>query len=185
MAAALDRSAWGRPADIVGQTVTAAFAKIHGQRQHFFVVELEFDPSVNGEAARSVADVDVSYRDLLRNRTAEQKVNIAVQFTKREADVEARANPKIAAELGLLNADAATERALQLRDAGDIEGASRVLSESSAKLAAVAHKSKDTRLTKKINQQRNTAEQVKQPENWNIERKAMKQNISDDLLNGL
>lgn len=175
----------GRPADIVGQTVTASFGKIYGARQHFFVVVLDVAPSKPGETARPIADVQVSFRDLLRSQGSDQKLPVVAQFTDRASEVDARANPRITAELGLLSADAATERALQLRDAGDIQGAAQVLSQSSLDLEAVARKSKDTRLQKKITAQRTIARQIQQPDMWKASRKLIKREISDDVLDGI
>ena len=175
----------GRPADVVGNTVTSAFGKIYGARQHFFVVELDVDPSRAGETSRQIADVQVAFRDLLRNQTVDQSLVVAAEFTDRPNEVDARANPRITAELGLLSADAATERALQLRDAGDIQGAAQVLSQSSLDLESIARKSRDTRLQKKINVQRTRAREVQEPERWSISRKFMKKDISDNVLDGL
>lgn len=53
----------GRPADIVGDVVTAAFGKIYAGRQHFFVLEMEVDPATAAAVARKrlpLADVEVS-----------------------------------------------------------------------------------------------------------------------------
>ncbi|HEX2658111.1 MAG TPA: VWA domain-containing protein [Polyangia bacterium] len=175
----------GRPADIAGQAVTASFGKIYAGRQHFFVVVLDVDPPKAGEAARPIADVKVAFRDLLRNQTRDQQLLVAAQFTDRPKEVDAHANPRITAELGLLSADAAAERALQLRDAGDIQGAAQVLSQSSLDLEAVARKSKDTRLQKKIVAQRLSAKQIQQPDMWKASRKLMKRQISDDVLDGI
>jgi len=175
----------GRLASIVGNTVTATFGKIYGRRQHFFVLEIEVD-SQTARGQRSLADVDVGYHDLLADRDARQRLPVLASFTARKQEVEARANPRIMSELGLLNADAATETAIKLRDQGDFAGAQRLLEKNAVELEETARRYRDPRLVAPAHRAREKSKTMSPaPAEWNIQRKIYKRDVNDALLNGL
>lgn len=175
----------GRAAQIVGQTVTTTLGKIYGHRQHLFVVEMELDPARAG-STRPLAEVGVDFRDLLADRAATLRQPIAATFTARGSEVEERTNPRIVSELGMLNADVATEQAIQLRDQGNFAAAQQLLKSNADQLDAVAKKYKDSRLTQKVSQAKQQAATISNlPVEWNVQRKAYKKQSSEDLLNGL
>jgi Ca-activated chloride channel family protein len=176
----------GRRAEIIGQTVTTRLGKIYGRRQHFFVVELEV-PAGNAGASRPLADVSVGYRDLLANRDTTVHQPVAASFTTRSSDVEKNVNPAVISELSLLNADLETERAIQLRDQGDIAGAQRVLQKNADDLDAVARKYKDERLVPKVRQANKKASDISNApaSSWPVYRKVLKKEVYDDPLEGL
>src|SRR6185295_15925158 len=175
----------GRRAEIVGQTVTTRLGKIYGRHQHFFILEVEVPPSSAG-ATRPLAEVAVGYRDLLANRDQTLRQPVAASFTARSAEVEEKANPAVISELSLLNADLATEQAIQLRDRGDVAGAQQLLQKNADTLDAVAKKYNDTRLRGKVGQAKQQAESItKEPANWRAQRKSLKKDISDNPLDGL
>jgi Ca-activated chloride channel family protein len=172
----------GRPADIVGGTVTAPFGKVYARRQHYFVLELEVEPGVVGAHLR-LADVDVRFHDLLRNQSAQQARAVTASFVARPADVEARANQAILAELGLIEDNNATEKAVRMLQKGDATGAQRVLEENAADLERQFQSTKDSRLQERYKRSLRRADEVRKAPAPSI--KNLRKQISDDPLDGL
>jgi Ca-activated chloride channel family protein len=173
----------GRKADIVGSTVVAPFAKIYAQRQHYFILEMEVEPGVAG-SKRPLAEVEASYYDLLRRQNASRSDTILAGFTPRSDEVEAHANQRIMAELGMINDNANTARALDLLNKGDVQAAQRVLQQNADELAETARKTQDGRLGARVLRARQQAESVDRHEKA-PQIKRFKQQISDDPLEGL
>jgi len=173
----------GRPADIVGGTVTAPFAKIYARRQHYFVLELEVEPGA-GASARRLADVQVKFHDLLRNQGDQRAQPVLARFTGRPAEVEARANPAILAELKLLDDNAATESALQLLKSGNSRAARQILEKNADQLEETLRATKDRRLAERARQAREQARHVDTlPVLPNL--KEMRERIGNGPLDGL
>jgi Ca-activated chloride channel family protein len=173
----------GRPADIVGATVTAPFAKIYARRQHYLVVEVEVDPGAAG-SERRLADVEVTFRDLLRDVGDRRTQSVSARFTGRAADVEARANPAIMAELRLIDDNVASEHALQLLKKGDARAARQVLEKNAATLEETFRVTRDTRLQARVARAREKARKVESgPTLPNILR--LTTDIGTDPLGGL
>jgi Ca-activated chloride channel family protein len=175
----------GRRADVVGQTVMTTLGKINGGRQHVFVIEMDVDPMQAG-SKRAVADVEVAFRDLLGNRDVATRQRVEAQFTLAAREVEAKTDPRIMSELGILSAGEEQEKAIKLRDKGDYAGAKRVLEQNAADLAANANKYRDSRVTERAKQAEQQARELSpKPAEWNVQRKLQKRNISSDMLEGL
>jgi Ca-activated chloride channel family protein len=175
----------GRAADIIGETVTTSFGKVYGGREHFLLVELEV-PAVAATGDKPLADVDVSFRDLLAGHTESRSVAARARFSGDPREVGGHLDPKVMGVVELAMADVASERALALRDQGQLEAARNVLSENAVRLEKKAREYKDPRLLKMQTRQSSGAKNLPaNDEKWREERKPMKQKISDDLLEGL
>ena len=174
----------GRRADVVGQTVTATLGKINGGRQHVFVVEMDVDAMQAG-SKRAVADVEIAFRDLLGNRDVTSRQRVEAQFTKVAGEVEAKTDPRIMSELGMLTGDDLTQQAFKLRDQGDFSGAQRLLKQNAAQLEAAAKKWNDKRVSDRASRANKQAGELSPaPAEWNVQRKKFKKDSIDDLLNG-
>jgi Ca-activated chloride channel family protein len=172
----------GRPADIVGGTVTAPFAKVYARRQHYFVLELEVDPGAGHD--RRLADVQVKFHDLLRHQEDQRSQPVLAHFTNRPAQVEARANPAILAELGMIDDNAASENAVQMLKHGNTRAARQILEESAAHLEETMRATKDRRLEARARRAREQARQVEsRPALRNI--LELRSLIDDEPLGGL
>jgi Ca-activated chloride channel family protein len=173
----------GRPADIVGDTVTAPFAKIYARRQHYFVLEVEVAPAAPG-ATRRLADVSVTFHDLLRNQQVDRAQVAQVQFTSRLAEVEARANPAILAELGMIDDNAASEDALQMLKRGNTGAARKILTDSAAQLEDTYRTTRDRRLAERV---RRSREQIRKVDTLPVLPNILKlrEQITGDPLQGL
>jgi Ca-activated chloride channel family protein len=175
----------GRRADVVGQTVTTTLGKINGGRQHVFVIEMDVDAMQAG-SKRTVADVEIAFRDLLGNRDVATRQRVEAQFTTAASEVEAKTDARVMSELGILNAGDMTEQAIQLRDKGDFAGAQRLLQQNAAQLEATAVKYKDKRVIDRANKAKQRANELSPAKDeWNVQRKKARRDISDDPLQGL
>jgi Ca-activated chloride channel family protein len=173
----------GRPADIVGSTVTAPFAKVYGHRQHFFVLELEVDPANAGE--RSLADVEVAFRDLLANQSGNQRQAVLARFTPRAQEVEGAVNQSIVAELSMLNADREADRAIQMLDRGDVQGAQQILQQNARDLEQSARTTNDKRVLEKYRKAKHQSDAVQKAPQAPEVRKTLKKDMLDAPLQGL
>jgi Ca-activated chloride channel family protein len=177
----------GRPADIAGDTVTAAFGKIYAGREHFMLIELDVPPTGAG-SERSLADVDVTYRDLIAGRKEKRNAAPRARFSPSRADVDRAVDRKVMGVVELAMADLATARALELRDQGQAEAAREVLRTNTARLNKKAREYRDPRLNQAEKRQKNELDKL--PENddargWQEQRKHMKHEVTDQLLNGI
>jgi Ca-activated chloride channel family protein len=175
----------GREADIAGSKVTAEFGKIYAGREHFLLVELEVQSSHAG-AERPLADVTVAYRDLLAARNEAHGATVNARFSDDHDEVNDNVDPKVMGVVELAMADEASQRAIELRDRGEIEEAREVLNENAERLRRKAVEYKDERLRKMERRQKSGAEAMpSSAKEWNVQRKAAKKSISDNPLEGL
>ncbi len=163
--------------------MTAPFAKVYGHRQHFFVLELEVDPANAGE--RSLADVEVAFRDLLANQSGTQRQAVLARFTPRAQEVEGAVNRSIVAELSMLNADREADRAIQMLDRGDVQGAQQILQQNARDLEQSARTTNDKRVLEKYRKAKNQSDAVQKAPQAPEVRKGLKKDIFDDPLEGL
>jgi Ca-activated chloride channel homolog len=174
----------GRAADVVGETVTTTFGKVYGGREHFLLIELEV-PAAAATGDKALADVEVSYRDLLAARPANQSASARAHFSGDGREVARRLDRNVMGVVELAMADVASERALALRDQGQLEAARDVLNDNAVRLEKKAREYKDPRLTKAQNRQSIDAQIIHNPAKWSEQRKVMKHEISDNPLDGL
>jgi Ca-activated chloride channel family protein len=187
----------GRPADIVGNTVSLSFGKIYAAREHFFVVEMQVDEGQNG-STRQVADVSATFRDLVSGQDAKNNAANAtntmsklnkteeVKFSRQDQDVTAAANPGVLSELSLLQADEATLKAIRLRDQGDVTQARQVLEQNASSLAETSRLYQDARVGSRLSKARDQAKNLSpSPAGWNAQRKSYRQDSLELPLNGL
>jgi Ca-activated chloride channel family protein len=71
----------GRPADFVGDTVTAHFARIYARQRHSFVLVMEVAPAAG--SSRRLADVAVGFHDLVRRRPGQREQTVVARFSTR------------------------------------------------------------------------------------------------------
>jgi Ca-activated chloride channel family protein len=175
----------GRPATIVGQTAHASFGKVYGGREHFFVVELEV-PAGGAGGERPLVDVDLTYRDLVNGKTETRTAAASARVSTSEKDVATHIDSAVMSVVEMSIADLASERALALRDQGHVEEARAVLNENAERLQEKMQVYQDKRLETLNARQSNSAKQMsKAPAEWNVQRKIMKKDVSDNPLEGL
>ena len=174
----------GRPATIVGPLAHATFGKIYGGREHFFVVELEV-PAAGPGGAGPHADVDLTYHDLVAGKAETKTVTANARVSANPKDVDKHLDNTVMGVVEIAMADLASERALALRDQGQIDEARNVLNENALRLQQKAQLYRDDRLNKVQLRQSNDAKILNDTSRWNSQRKVMKKEVSDNPLDGL
>jgi Ca-activated chloride channel family protein len=174
----------GRPATILGSLAHAVFGKVYGGREHFLVVELEV-PAAGAGGERPLADVELSYRDLVNGSARREKVSANARVSANAKDVDAHLDNSVMGVVEIAMADVASERALALRDQGQIDEAQNVLNENALRLQQKAQQYQDKRLLELQRRQSNDAKNLPDSSNWQKFRKVMKKNVYDDPLEGL
>jgi Ca-activated chloride channel family protein len=173
----------GREAEISGQRITLKMNQLQADNERYVVVELEVP---KGEAAgdRDVAEVGVEYLDLDGNQRRKTDANVRVQLKDDAKAAEASINKQVMSQVTEQVATENSEKAVELRDKGDVAGAKRVLEENASFLrdkrgvlsigeAAAAPASVEA--LKKLEESNREAANNLDNDNWDKTRKVMRQ----------
>ncbi len=119
----------GRDADISGQRITLKLNQLQTENERYIVAELEPEKAADlGEA--DVADVTVEYLDLDTGSRAKATAATRVRVSDDEQAAEASINKPVMSQVTEQVATENSERAVELRDKGDVAGARRMLEEN-------------------------------------------------------
>lgn len=162
----------GQRADINGQQVVAEVSQLYSQQEKFIVLEVEVPASSKGKP-RKVADVQVSYANMLTKATDRLSGTASVTFSVDAKQIEASVNCEVLEASILLLANEKNKLATVLRDNGEIEAAQKLLIDNADYLGYYAKKlnSKELESQRFLNsvQSRNL-----DAENWKRTRKGMR-----------
>ena len=165
--------------------MTTTFGKVYGGREHFLLVELEV-PAEAATGDKPLAEVEVTYRDLLAARTDSQNASARARFSGDGREVARRLDRNVMGVVELAMADVASARALELRDQGQLEAAREILNENAVRLQQKAREYNDKRLFKTrdapVQRRQGPPLERRQVEE---QRKVMKREICDNPLEGL
>jgi Ca-activated chloride channel family protein len=119
----------GREAEISGQRITLKLNQLQADNERYVVVELD---APKGEAAgdRDVAEVGVEYLDLDGNQRKKADANVRVQLKDDAKAAEASINKQVMSQVTEQVATENSEKAVELRDKGDVAGAKKALEEN-------------------------------------------------------
>ncbi len=114
----------GREAEISGQRITLKLNQLQADNERYVVVELE---APKGEAVgdRDVAEVGVEYLDLDGNQRRKADANVRVQLKDDAKAAEASINKQVMSQVTEQVATENSEKAVELRDKGDVAGAKK------------------------------------------------------------
>ncbi len=119
----------GRDAEISGQRITLKLNQLQTENERYIVAELEPEKAADlGEA--EVADVTVEYLDLDTGSRSKAETSTRVSVSDDEKAVEASVNKPVMSQVTEQVATENSERAVELRDKGDVAGARRMLEEN-------------------------------------------------------
>lgn len=120
----------GRDGSIDGDKVTLKLNQMQADNERYVVVELQ-SPEGRSEGAAEVADVTVTYVDLDKGGSpARAEAKPSVRFSNNAKDVEDGINKPVMSQVTQQIATEKSEKAVELRDNGDIAGARKVLEEN-------------------------------------------------------
>jgi len=124
----------GRTADISGNRITLKLNQLSGGNERYLVAELEAD-AVSGIEAGDVARVSVRYLNLDGGERRDAEVNVTARFSDKDETVGGSVNKAVMSQVAAQIATENSERAVKLRDEGDIDGARKVLQDNAQYLA--------------------------------------------------
>ena len=120
----------GRDGSIEGDKVTMKLNQLQADNERYVVVELQA-PEGRSEGAADVADVTVTYLDLDKGGSpARAEAKPSVRFSSNAKDVEEGVNKPVMSQVTQQIATEKSEKAVELRDAGDVAGARKALEEN-------------------------------------------------------
>lgn len=114
------------PAEITGQQVTIDLGQLYSNQERFFVVEYEL---TTGKANTNspVADVSVTYMNMATETQDCLTSSVEVKFTDSTELAEKEINKEVLASCVIQIANERNRRATELRDAGEVEEARKLL----------------------------------------------------------
>ncbi len=173
----------GREADISGNRVTLKLNQLPADNERYVVVELDVPQGLAADAGE-VANVDVEYLDLDDGKRGVAKASVAARFTEDATEAEASVNKGVMSQVTEQIATENSEKAVELRDAGDFRAARKMLEDNAAYLnraksalgagAMAAPQASISTLDKLEAKSREAAENL-EGEGWDKTRKAMRQ----------
>lgn len=119
----------GRDGSIEGDKVTLKLNQLQAENERYVVVELDA-ADAHGEGAADVADVRVTYTDLDSGQPAKAEAKPTVRFSSNAKEVDESLNKPVMSQVTRQIATEQSEKAVELRDKGDIAGARKVLEDN-------------------------------------------------------
>jgi Ca-activated chloride channel family protein len=120
----------GRDGTIDGRRVTLKLNQLQAENERYVVVELEA-PEGRSVGAADVADIKVSYVDLDKGAApAEARARPSVRFSDNKKEIDDGLNKPVMSQVTAQIATEQSEKAVELRDKGDVAGARKVLEDN-------------------------------------------------------
>ena len=172
----------GRDGDIDGNRIKLTLNQLQSENERYVVVELQA-PEGHGSGSADVADVRLDYIDLDKGGPARVSTQPRVRFSSDAKDVDEGINKEVMTQVAAQIATENSEKAVELRDKGDIAGARQLLQENARSIgklsvdygsgpdaAAPASISK----LKELEEQNRVAAENLDEDSWGRTRKAMR-----------
>lgn len=121
----------GRKAEIDGSRARVKLNQLTGGAERYLIVELEAPSGVSVNAS-DVADVEVKYLDLDSGAREAASRSVKATYSEDDTQVEASLNKSVMSQVTAQIATENSERAVELRDRGDIAGARQALQDNAA-----------------------------------------------------
>ncbi len=166
--------------EINGQTVIVSMNQLYSEQEKYVLLEVEVPASKAGQS-REIAEVKVSYANMLTHSTDRLSCSVSDNFSDSVAVVEKNINVLVCTDCVLQLANEQNILATALRDRGDVEGARRILLVNSRFLKENAAKYKSNILLvrgKDNKVQASNLDTVK----WAKNRKMMRQLQNNDAI---
>lgn len=172
----------GRDAEIDGDRITLKMNQLQAENERYVVVELE-PPKRAAAGDADVADVTVEYLDLDTGARTKAVAGTRVRVSDDESEARDSVNKPVMSQVTEQIATENSERAVELRDKGDITGAKKVLEDNASYLkekrdsyasgAAAAPTASVEALGRLEKESREAANNL-EGESWDRTRKAMR-----------
>jgi Ca-activated chloride channel family protein len=127
----------GEEGEIRGQEVNVHLNQLYGGQEKYVLLEVEV-PNSQKSAVRDVADVAVSYANMVSQHTDRLAKGIGIQFVDSQSVVDERMDKSVMTKCVLQIANERNVQAVALRDAGEIQKAQELLQGNCAYLKSNA-----------------------------------------------
>lgn len=163
----------GRESNIVGQTVSVTFNQLYAEQNKFLLLEVE-TPAIEAEQDQLIAKTEVSYFDLIKNKTAKSVTQSVARYTTNKTLAEKATNREVMIAVIDFIANEKNLAAVQLRDEGKIEEAKAAFGDNSFTLREWSTRLDSPHLAKEALYNEDDAKKVDSLE-WGDKRKAIQQ----------
>jgi len=164
----------GRDAQIRGNRITTRMNQLYSEQEKFLILEVEV-PAKSVQNDLELAKVDVRYTNLYNEQ--EQQLNRAVlaNFSRSELEVQTAVDVKTYEAAVEQVANEESQKAIELRDQGDIEGAKSVLKQNAIYLDTLGQQLSSPKLLEQKAEALQDATELERDEDWNKTRKQLKE----------
>jgi Ca-activated chloride channel family protein len=163
----------GREGTIKDRTVTLNIQNIYSKHEKYVILEVEIPPQKVNKV-RELALVRVNYEDMKSSQSAKTSGSADIHFSDSRLKSENSINKTIYADVVEQVAIENNERALALRDKGQVQEAQRVLMDNSSYLRSNSKRLDSKKLDDYAVENEKDADGVKK-ENWSVQRKSMRE----------
>jgi Ca-activated chloride channel homolog len=172
----------GRDADISGNRVTLKLNQLQAENERYVIVELDA-PEGQTPGEVDVAQIDVAFRDIESGKRNRSETKARVRISKDRKEAEGSVNKSVTSQVTEQVATENSEKAVELRDKGDIAGARTVLEKNAAYLneqsthlsaGAAAAPADSIANLKKLEEESLEAAKGLEGKSWNKTRKMMR-----------
>ncbi len=162
----------GREAKRADNQLRFRLNQLYGKQKKYLLVAFQADPKM-ARGEREVADIRITYRDMATGRRESHSTALRVGFSASRSAVRNSLDPEVMAVVAEQIAIARNEKALALRDQGDIAAARQLLKENAAYLRRAAKAYRAPALEEKAKANLQDAARLSSHE-WNRTRKLMR-----------
>ncbi len=162
-----------REAEISGNNIVTHLNQLYSLQEKYLLVEVEV-PSTAAERTREIANVSVSYANMLTRTTDELGSSLSVRFTESTEIVQKNTNQAVMVSCVLQKATDANKLATNLRDQGKVEEAKKVLINNGRYLESNAARWESKALGDYAIEQRLDIENLDDDIKYNLRRKQMR-----------
>ena len=162
-----------REAEISGQRIMTQLNQLYSRQEKYILVEVEV-PATEADETRKIADVEISYANMLTETTDEISSSLSVKFTRSKEVVQKSTNEEAMTEVVLQKATAANKLATTLRDQGDIQQAKKVLKENWGYLEYNGKLFNSSKLNSYAREQQVDLDNLEDDDKYQIRRKEMR-----------
>ncbi|MFK7845477.1 MAG: VWA domain-containing protein [Rhodothermales bacterium] len=165
-------SVMGRNAQIDGQIVEVSLNQVYSEQEKYIMLEVETSSEErSGEV--EIAQVDLSYSNMLTQTTDHLRNAISANFTNSHAEVDENIDAETMVSAIEQQAVVMEEKAIELRDQGLESEAQEMLQQNAAFLDDNASKFDSDKLAKDAERSRGAASNLS-GQDWNAQRKALR-----------
>jgi Ca-activated chloride channel family protein len=164
----------GREGEIIGNRVFTRMNQLYSAQENYVVLEVALPAQQVGQRLQ-VAKVNVQYNNMASNKRLRLSDQVFITFTASKQQVIDAINTPIYEAAIEQIANEETEKALELRDNGDVRGAAELLKNNSSFLQLAADLISSPKLQRQSRQSLYEAAAIEKQEDWNKTRKTLKE----------